>query len=153
LKPAPIPESLSQLEAFEKLQKLLDLDEAKTKAWVEMIRDARRWSLAADNAVVRVIHLDSNYLIYSLSHESPHQAQIRAWLLAGEVLGISAVAWAEFACGSLSLQDEHAARSFLPHPEAFRADDADKAAQLFNLTGRRSRSLADCMIAAVAIRW
>ena len=42
LQPVPHPRSLTQLEAFEELQKSLNLDEAKAKAWVEMIRDARR---------------------------------------------------------------------------------------------------------------
>ena len=37
-------------------------------------------------------------------------------------------------------------------PEPFLASDAHKAAELFNATGRRSRSLAECQIAAVAMR-
>ena len=33
---------MTQLEALEALQKSLNLDEAKAKAWMDMIRDARR---------------------------------------------------------------------------------------------------------------
>ncbi len=33
---------MSQLEAFHALQKSLNLDEAKAKAWTDLIRDARR---------------------------------------------------------------------------------------------------------------
>lgn len=33
---------LTPIEAFHELQKHLDLDETKAKAWMEMIRDARR---------------------------------------------------------------------------------------------------------------
>ena len=43
LQPSPQPTAkLTQLEAFERLQKSLNLDEAKAKAWIELIRDARR---------------------------------------------------------------------------------------------------------------
>ena len=33
---------MTPIEAFEALQKHLNLDEAKAKAWMDMIRDARR---------------------------------------------------------------------------------------------------------------
>jgi hypothetical protein len=35
-------EKMTPLEAFHALQKSLNLDEAKAKAWMDMIRDARR---------------------------------------------------------------------------------------------------------------
>jgi predicted nucleic acid-binding protein len=39
-----------------------------------------------------------------------------------------------------------------PAIEPLSSQDAETAAQLFNQTGRGSRSLADCMIAAIVIR-
>lgn len=47
---------------------------------------------------------------------------------------------------------EALARSMFPVPAAFTEPDAVLAGRLFTQTRRRSRSLADCMIAAVAIR-
>jgi hypothetical protein len=35
-------QQMTPLEAFEALQKSLNLDETKAKAWMDMIRDARR---------------------------------------------------------------------------------------------------------------
>ncbi len=35
-------EKMSRVEAFRALQKSLNLDEAKARAWMEMVRDARR---------------------------------------------------------------------------------------------------------------
>jgi len=55
-------------------------------------------------------------------------------------------------CGPLDTTAESIARQIFPDPEPFFWADAVLAAKLFNQTGRRSRSLADCMIAAVAIR-
>jgi len=55
-------------------------------------------------------------------------------------------------CGPLDATAENIARQIFPNPEPLLPTDAALAAKLFNQTGRRSRSLADCMIAAVAIR-
>ncbi len=99
-----------------------------------------------------MIHLDTNFLIQALVPGSTAEAKLQAWLVAGEDLGLSTIAWSEFLCGPLTSQDESLAQLLLAAPEPFLVVDARKAAELFNFTGRRSRSLADCQIAAVATR-
>jgi predicted nucleic acid-binding protein len=99
-----------------------------------------------------MIHLDTNFLIQALLPGSTAETKLQSWLIAGEALGISSIAWSEFLCGPLTPTDRSLAEAFLNEPEPFLASDAVKAAELFNATGRRSRSLADCQIAAVALR-
>jgi len=99
-----------------------------------------------------MIHLDTNFLIQAVVAGSPAHEQFRAWLVAQENLGVSSIAWAEFLCGPLDATAETLAHQIFPNPEPFLSADAKLAAHLFNQTGRRSRTLADCMIAAVAIR-
>ena len=99
-----------------------------------------------------MIHVDTNFLIQSLVPGSAAEGRMQAWLTAAEDLGISTVAWSEFLCGPLAPQDEALTQTLLAAPEPFVTADARKAADLFNSTGRRSRSLADCQIAAVAMR-
>ncbi len=97
-------------------------------------------------------HLDTNFLIDALVPGSAQEAQRWAGLGAGEPLGISPVAWGEFLRGPLSPAAEALARRLLPDAEALEQADAEKAAELFNLTGRRAKRFSDCCIAAVAIR-
>jgi predicted nucleic acid-binding protein len=99
-----------------------------------------------------MIHFDTNFLIQALVAGSPAYQQFQTWAGGQEVLGISSIVWAEFLCGPLDATAESLARQIFPNPEPFLAVDAAFAATLFNQTGRRSRGLADCMIAAVAIR-
>ena len=100
----------------------------------------------------RMIHFDTNFLIQATVAGSSAHGGFRKWSAAGESFGVSAVAWAEYLCGPLDPQGEAIAKQMFPVPEGFLASDAALAADLFNKTGRRSRSLADCMIAAVAMR-
>jgi predicted nucleic acid-binding protein len=99
-----------------------------------------------------MIHVDTNFLVAALQVGSPEEIRVNQWFQANEPLGISAIAWAEFRCGPISKRDEFLSRQMFATVEAFSGSDAESAATLFNLTGTRSRSLADCMIAAVAIR-
>lgn len=99
-----------------------------------------------------MIHLDTNFLILGLVPNSVAEAKLRTWRRAGEALGISSISWSEFLCGPLTSTEEALAQRLFPAPEPFLTSDAHKAAELFNATGRRSRSLADCQIAAVALR-
>ncbi len=99
-----------------------------------------------------MIHLDTNFLIQALVPGSPAETKLLAWLAAGEDFAVSTIAWSEFLSGPLTPQDELLAQLLLSAPESFLAADARKAAELFNATGRRSRTLADCQIAATALR-
>lgn len=99
-----------------------------------------------------MIHFDTNFLIEATLAGSAAHVNFRAWQADNETFGISSVAWAEYLCGPLDPPGEALAKQMFPAPEPFLGPDAAQAAELFNKTGRRSRSLADYMIAAVAIR-
>jgi len=99
-----------------------------------------------------MIHLDTNYLVSGIQTGPPEELTLTAWLNAKEALGISSVAWAEFFCGPIARGADQIARKMFKQVEALTDIDAELAADLFNKTGRRSKTLADCMIAAVAIR-
>lgn len=99
-----------------------------------------------------MIHLDTNFLIRALVPGSREDEQLRGWLRMRMPVGVSAVSWTEFLCGPVRTDDVTIAAEVLREPEPFLADDSALAARLFATGGRRRGSLADCMIAATAIR-
>ena len=99
-----------------------------------------------------MIHLDTNFLIASLTPASAESRQVSQWLEAGEPVGLSVIAWAEFLCGPVTPRQTALAAGAFPDPVALIPEDAARAANLFNATGRRRGSLADCLIAATCLR-
>jgi len=99
-----------------------------------------------------VIHLDTSFLIRALVAGSAEDRQLRAWLHDEQLVGVSAVSWAEFLCGPVDGALLQLAIRVVQDPDPFLGEDAATTARLFNLTGRRRGTLTDCMIAAVAIR-
>ncbi len=98
-----------------------------------------------------MIHLDTSFLISALEARPPQDRRLRTWMAAGETLGMSAVAWAEFLCGPLHPSELALAEEMVAVRREFTAQDAALAARLFNESGRRRGSLSDCMIAATAL--
>lgn len=99
-----------------------------------------------------MIHLDTNFLIHALRPGTAEDAKLRAWLEQEQPLGLSAMTWAEFLCGPLNPGDQEVAETLFRVIEAMTPADSLKGAELFNGTRRCSRSLADCLIAAIALR-
>jgi predicted nucleic acid-binding protein len=99
-----------------------------------------------------MIHLDTDFLVHALQSGTDEDTKLRGWLEEEESVGLSAMTWAEFFCGPLNPGDRELAEALFPEIEPMTPADAAKGAELFNGTGRRSRSLADCLIAAVALR-
>ena len=99
-----------------------------------------------------VIHLDTNFLVDLVTAGSPGGRRIHRWLEAGKSVTTSAVAWSEFCNGPLTKAQKDAAFAVLNRTITdFTWREAEEAARLFNLSGRRRGAHADCMIAAAAI--
>jgi predicted nucleic acid-binding protein len=99
-----------------------------------------------------MIHLDTGFLIRALVPGSPESEQMERWLGGGEPIRVSAVAWTEFLCGPVAESDVERALLLFDQPVPLTGAEATGAARLFQVGGRRRRSLPDCMIAATAIR-
>lgn len=99
-----------------------------------------------------IIHLDTNFLVYYASSDNAELIdQIEAWLRSDTKLYISAMVWAEFQCGPLSVPEHDMAHDILHGVIPLTLEIGNRAGFLFRATGRRSKSLADCIIAATAM--
>jgi predicted nucleic acid-binding protein len=98
-----------------------------------------------------VIHLDTSFLIRAGIRGTAESDRLRSWLSRRTSVRISAVVWAEFLCGPVTVTAMEAAAEMLGAPCALTGVDATLAAHLFNASGRRRGTLADCLIAATAI--
>ncbi len=98
-----------------------------------------------------MIHLNTSFLIRSLSSGSPEGRALQEWIDADETLAVSAVAWTEFLCGPFEPSALEVAARVIDRYIDFTSAHAEVASRLFNLSGRRRRLFTDCMIAATAI--
>ena len=98
-----------------------------------------------------MIHLDTSFLIRSLIPGTAQDRTLRRWIKRGEGLQVSSIGWAEFRCGPLKEAELSLAEAIVGECRDFTKDDAEVAARLYNDSGRRRGSLADCMIAAAAL--
>lgn len=96
------------------------------------------------------IHLDSCFLILALVPGTAADRRLRGWLGHGHRLCMDSIAWTEFLCGPLQQEQFVLAERIVTERIDFTEQDARRAAEFFNATGRRRGSLADCMIAASA---
>jgi len=63
---------------------------------------------------------------------------------------MTSIAWTEFLCGPLKPGDLVLAEQIVTVRIDYSEQDARRAAEFFNATGRRRGTLVDCMIAASA---
>lgn len=98
-----------------------------------------------------MIHLDTSVLIRVMDPGSPEYRKMRAWIRKGETFSMSEVAWAAYLRGPLTEPEIESAAEIVDRYEDFRLEYASVAARLFNESGRRRGSLANCMIAATAL--
>lgn len=99
-----------------------------------------------------MIHLDTSFLIRALVAGSPESDELRGWLRDGRAVAISALVWGELLCGPMDAGAQALARRIVRAHVPLRTEEAARAAELFNGTGRRRGSFQDCLVAATAMR-
>ncbi len=88
-----------------------------------------------------MIHLDTNFLIGVANRHLPVESALVEWLQKGERFAASAVAWAEFLSGPVKPAHIQEMKVLIEsRVVSFGRVEAEKASQLFNLTGRRRGS-------------
>jgi len=98
-----------------------------------------------------MIHLDTSFLIRATRGDLDVAIRLENFRSRGERIAVSSVAWAEFLCGPLTHHEMALALQMVGQPLDFTPEHAAFAARLFNASGRRRRTMVDCMIGAVAI--
>lgn len=99
-----------------------------------------------------LFHLDTNALIALSDPTLILFERIEACAASGNLPETSVIAWHEYMRGPLLPKDRKRALAFLGERIApLTRPVAEAAALLFNATGRRRASTADCLIAATAI--
>ena len=99
-----------------------------------------------------MIHLDTNYLVRLLISGSAEAVAVDQWLVSGQSLAASAIAWSEFLNGPVTPVEISRVEAVLESRiVSFGKSEAAFASDLFNKTGRRRGSRFDCLIAATAI--
>lgn len=96
-------------------------------------------------------HLDTSFLIKALVPGTREDHRLRLWIREGGAISISSIARTEFLCGPVSDEDRQRARKIVGTPLPLVEGQAERAAKLFNVGGRRRGSFPDCLIAATAL--
>ncbi len=82
-----------------------------------------------------LIHLDTNYVVNYTSGYNPEAiSQLEAWIRDETKLHLSAMVWAEFRCGPLSIQDEILAQNIIANVVPLTKEISDRAGVLFQAT-------------------
>ncbi len=102
---------------------------------------------------MKTILLDTNALIALADPFHAIPLRLEGQIRQGAAAMTNSITWHEFVRGPMSAEDQARALQILCQRIApVDREDAEVAAMLFNATGRRRSSAADCLIAASAIR-
>jgi len=101
---------------------------------------------------MRKIHLDTNYLIEFQLAGSKSRSILKSLLKEQTQFAISTITWHEFLCGPVEqVHKDNVIDLIQNRIIPLNSEMAELGAELFNYTGRKKGTKADCLIASTAI--